>query len=93
MVGLRTDKFCPLTLDQDEPAGSSVESFYEVAHERVSELLRAVIGFPAVVVVDQPFPLGGARSLRNRIDFTEAHLVASAEASGVSKIASFGGSI
>ena len=30
-----------------------LESVYEVERERVAELLRAVIGFPAIVVADE----------------------------------------
>ena len=67
-----------------------LESFYEVERERIAELVRAVIGFPAIVVVDAPLLL---RTLEvyevERIDFAEAYLVASAEASGVETIASF----
>jgi predicted nucleic acid-binding protein len=67
-----------------------LESFYEVERARVAELARAVIGFPAILVVDAPLLL---RTLEvyelERIDFAEAYLVASAEASGVAAIASF----
>jgi predicted nucleic-acid-binding protein len=49
-----------------------------------------VIGFPAIVVVDAPLL---ARALEvyevDRIDFAEAYLVASAEATGVETIACF----
>jgi predicted nucleic acid-binding protein len=67
-----------------------LESFYEVERSRVAELARAIVGFPAVVVIDEPLLL---RSLEvyeiERLDFAEAYLVASAEASGVGAIASF----
>src|SRR5207253_7468416 len=57
-----------------------LESFYEVKRARVAELVRAVIGFAAIVVVDAPLLL---RALEvygvDRIDFAEAYLVASAE--------------
>jgi predicted nucleic-acid-binding protein len=71
-----------------------LESFYEVKRQRVAELVRAVIGFSAIVVVDEPLLL---RALEvdevDRLDFAEAYLVASAEASGVETIASFGRTI
>jgi predicted nucleic-acid-binding protein len=71
-----------------------LESFYEVDRERVAELVRAVIGFPAVVVVDAPLLLRALEVYEvDRIDFAEAYLVASAEASGVNMIASFDRSI
>ena len=71
-----------------------LESFYEVARERVAQLVRAVIAFPAVVVVDAPLLLRALEVYElDRIDFAEAYLVASAEASGVGTIASFDRSI
>jgi predicted nucleic acid-binding protein len=71
-----------------------LESFYEVERARVAELVRAVIGFPAIVVVDVPLLLRALEVYElDRIDFAEAYLVASAEASGVGAIASFDRSI
>jgi predicted nucleic-acid-binding protein len=67
-----------------------LESFYEVERERVVELVRAVIGFPAIVVLDAPLLLRALEVYEvDRIDFAEAYLVASAEATGVDTIASF----
>jgi predicted nucleic acid-binding protein len=67
-----------------------LESFYEVERQRVAELVRAVIGFPAIVVVDEPLLLRALEVYEvERLDFAEAYLVASAEASGVGAIASF----
>jgi predicted nucleic acid-binding protein len=67
-----------------------LESFYEVRRQRVAELVRAVIGFPAIVVVDEPLLLRALEIYEvDRLDFAEAYLVASAEASGVETIASF----
>lgn len=67
-----------------------LESFYEVERQRVAERVRAIIGFPAIVVVDEALLL---RTLEvyevERLDFAEAYLVASAEVSGVAAIASF----
>jgi predicted nucleic-acid-binding protein len=61
-----------------------------VKRERVADLVRAVIGFPAIVVVDAPLLLRALEVYEvDRIDFAEAYLVASAEASGVETIASF----
>lgn len=67
-----------------------LESFYEVERIRVAELMRAIIGFPAVVVVDARLLFRALEVYEvNRLDFAEAYLVASAEASGVEAIASF----
>ena len=67
-----------------------LESFYEVDRERVAELVRAAIGFPAIVVVDAPLLLRALEVYEvEKIDFAEAYLVASAEATGVETIASF----
>ena len=71
-----------------------LESFYEVERERLAELVRAVIGFQPIVVVDAPLLLRALEVYEvDRLDFAEAYLVASAEASGVGKIASFDRSI
>ena len=71
-----------------------LESFYEVERKRVAELVRAVIGFPSVLVVDPPLLLRALEVYEvHRLDFAEAYLVASAEASGVGRIASFDRSI
>jgi predicted nucleic-acid-binding protein len=67
-----------------------LESFYEVERERVAELVRAIVGYPAIVVVDAPLLLRALEVYEvERLDFAEAYLVASAEASGVGAIASF----
>ena len=71
-----------------------LESFSEVERARVAELLRAVIAFPAVVVVDAALLLRALEVYEvERLDFADAYLVASAEASGVGAIASFDRSI
>lgn len=67
-----------------------LESFYEVKRHRIAELVRAIVGFPPVVVVDEPLLLRALEVYEvERLDFAEAYLVASAEASGVEAIASF----
>jgi predicted nucleic-acid-binding protein len=71
-----------------------LESFYEVARERVASLMRAAIAFPAVRVVDETSLLRALEVYElERIDFAEAYLVAQAEASGVNRILSFDRSI
>ena len=67
-----------------------LESVYEVERLRVAELVRAVVGFPTVVVADEGLLL---RTLEiyeeHRIHFAESYLAASAELSGVGVVASF----
>jgi predicted nucleic-acid-binding protein len=71
-----------------------LESFYELERDQVAELMRAVIGFPAIIVLDASVLLRALEVYETqRIDFAEAYLVACAEASGVGAVASFDRSI
>jgi predicted nucleic-acid-binding protein len=71
-----------------------LESFYEVRRARVAELVRAIIAFAAVRVVDEELLLRAVEVYEiERLDFAEAYLVASAERSGVDTVASFDRSI
>ena len=71
-----------------------LESFYEVERPRVSELMRAAIALPSVAVVDASLLLRALEVYEvDRLDFAEAYLVASAEATGVGAILSFDRSI
>jgi len=67
-----------------------LESFYEVPIEEAARLVRSVVAFDPIQVLDPALLL---RSLEvyetHRIDYAEAYLVASAEATGVDHIASF----
>lgn len=71
-----------------------LESFYEVAADEVARLVRSVIAYPPIRTLDPALLL---RSLEvyetHRIDFAEAYLVASAEATGIPDIISFDRSI
>lgn len=67
-----------------------LESFYEVPRARVAELVRAVLAFPPMTVVDEPLLLRAIEIYEvDRLDFAEAYLVACAEVSGVGAVASF----
>jgi predicted nucleic acid-binding protein len=67
-----------------------LESFYQVPRERVAELARAIIAFPAIVVLDPAMLLRALEVYETeRLDFAEAYLVAQAERSGVGVVASF----
>lgn len=71
-----------------------LESFYELPTEEVAGLVRSIIAFAPIRTLDPALLL---RSLEvfetQRIDFAEAYLVASAEATGVHDIISFDRSI
>jgi predicted nucleic-acid-binding protein len=67
-----------------------LESFYEVDRERVAELMRAAIALPSIAVLDAPLLLRALEVYEvDRLDFAEAYLVASAEATGVGAVMSF----
>lgn len=71
-----------------------LESFYEVERARVVDLVRAVLAFDRMRVVDEELLLRAVEVYEiHRLDFAEAHLVASAERSGVGTVASFDRSI
>lgn len=67
-----------------------LESFYEVPVEEVARLVRSIVAFDPIEVMSAPLLL---RSLEvyetHGIDYAEAYLVASAEASQLETIASF----
>lgn len=71
-----------------------LESFYEVPVDEVARLVRSIIAFPAVRILDPALLLRALEVHQtHRIDFAEAYLVASAESAGVEDIASFDRSI
>ena len=71
-----------------------LEYFYEVPVDEVARLVRSIIAFPAIRTVDAPLLLRALEVYEtHRIDFAEAYLIASAEASGIPDIISFDRSI
>jgi predicted nucleic acid-binding protein len=67
-----------------------LESFYETPRSQVAEAVRSLIGFDSVVCVDPALLLRAIEVYEtDRVDFAEAYLVASAESTGVGRIASF----
>lgn len=71
-----------------------LESFYAVGRSEVAELVRAVVAFPSVVVLDLDLLLRAVEIYEvHGLDFADAYLVASAETSGVGAVASFDRSI
>ena len=71
-----------------------LESFYEVERPRVAELMRAALAMPTISAVDSDLLLRALELYEHeRLDFAEAYLVASAEATGIGAVASFDKSI
>jgi predicted nucleic acid-binding protein len=74
--------------------GDVLESFYETARPQVAEALRSIVTFPATVTTDQSLLLRTIEIYEAvGLDFADAYLVASAEATGVGVICSFDRSI
>ena len=71
-----------------------LESFYEVPTDEVAQLVRSVVAFAPIRTLDPAILLRALEIYEtHRIDFAEAYLVASAEASGIHDIVSFDRSI
>jgi len=69
---------------------SVLESFYRAPREQVAEAIRSLLALASVVSVDTALLLRAVEVYEtDRLDFAEAYLVACAESTGVSKIASF----
>lgn len=67
-----------------------LESFYEVARPGVAAILRSVLAFPAIRVVDADLLQRAVEVYEvARLDFADAYLVATAERTGVGAIVSF----
>ena len=67
-----------------------LESYYEVARLQVAEVLRAILSFRAIRVVDSALLYRTVELYEvHRLDFADAYLVASAERTGVGVVASF----
>ena len=67
-----------------------LESVYEVERDRVAELVRACLGFPAVTVADRLLLMRTLELYEHyRIHFAESYLAACAELSAVGAVVSF----
>lgn len=67
-----------------------LESFYAVERVEVAELMRAAITLPSIAVIDELLLLRALELYEEaRLDFADAYLVASAEATGVNAVMSF----
>lgn len=71
-----------------------LESFYEAPRIQVATILRSVLAFPAIRVVDTDLLQRAIEVYdTHRLDFADAYLVACAERTGVGAIVSFDRSI
>lgn len=71
-----------------------LESFYETPRPQISRSVRSLLALGSVVCVDAPLLRRAIEIYEtHRLDFAEAYLVASAETTGVNRIASFDRSI
>lgn len=71
-----------------------LESFYKVSRTQIAESMRSLVAFTSIITVDQALLLRAIEVYEvDRLDFAEAYLVASAETTGVNKVASFDQSI
>jgi predicted nucleic acid-binding protein len=67
-----------------------LDSFYETPRDQVAQAVRSLVGFESVVCVDPALLLRAIEVYEmDRLDFAEAYLVASAESTGIGRIASF----
>ena len=71
-----------------------LESFYKVPRDQVAMVMRSLVAFDSISCVDPALLLRAIEVYEtHRIDFAEAYLVACAESTGLSRIASFTRSI
>jgi predicted nucleic acid-binding protein len=71
-----------------------LESFYDVRRDQIVESMRSLVSTPSAVTVDQALLLRAIEVYElDQLDFSEAYLVASAESTGVGRVASFDRSI
>ena len=71
-----------------------LESLYETPRPQISRAVRSLLALGSVVCVDPPLLRRAVEVYETeRLDFAEAYLVASAESTGMNRIASFDRSI
>lgn len=71
-----------------------LESFYETPRVQVADVIRSLMAFRSIVVVDRDLLLRAVEVYEtDRLDFAEAYLVACAESTGVGRVASFDRSV
>jgi predicted nucleic-acid-binding protein len=71
-----------------------LESFYKTPREQTAEAMRSLVALGSIITVDPALLLRAIEVYEtDRLDFAEAYLVASAETTGVNRVASFDRSI
>jgi predicted nucleic-acid-binding protein len=71
-----------------------LESFYEAPREQIATAMRSLVSMRSVATVDPALLLRAIEVYEtDRLDFSEAYLVACAESTGIDRIASFDHSI
>jgi predicted nucleic acid-binding protein len=71
-----------------------LESFYKTPREQIAEAMCSLMALGSIVTVDSAHLLRAIEVFEtDRLDFAEAYLVASAETTGIDKVASFDRSI
>jgi len=67
-----------------------LESFYEIDRYRIAVAMRSLLAMESVRVIDAPLLLRAIALYEDqRLDFADAYLVACAEITGVTRVASF----
>jgi predicted nucleic-acid-binding protein len=67
-----------------------LQKVYSVDRPTISDVMKSLIAFPSIQVVDEPTVLRALEVFVNhRLHFVDAYLVASAESTGVNKVVSF----
>lgn len=67
-----------------------LESFYELPREHIATIVRSLLAFESISVVDRDVLLRAVEVYEvDRLDFAEAYLVACAESTGIGRVASF----
>ena len=67
-----------------------LESFYKAPREQVAEAMRSLVAMRSMITVDPAVLLRAIEVYEvERLDFAEAYLVASAESTGIGRVASF----
>lgn len=67
-----------------------LESFYEAPRAKICGAIRSLLSFGSIVCIDPSLLLRAVEIYEiDRLDFADAYLVASAESTGVRRVASF----
>ena len=67
-----------------------LQKVYSVDRPTISDVMKSLIAFPSIQVVDEPTVLRALEIFVNhRLHVVDAYLVASAESTGVNKVVSF----